>query len=378
MNKPRNEIQQRKVSPRIRMRSSFAEVPPYLHGTEGKPLDWAAPLIPTFIKRHASKWPARLLFSSTPPISLARSWAKVKPAFLGAGYAHAAAYLITGILLNHVRRILAPWLGSYIFQGPVEHLRLTRSRPDLLLEEALTRPWQSFAVSIAVKALVDLAAATAVDYLAANPGGVVHGKASRPSHSKPRDIARLVYVVWALAAAEYVLDRSAHTLALARACWRLVRGTPAQRTVFCQILRSHMAAAAWALLQAYLYIARGVVPTLRLALVAATRGRPGLLVTVAGAAVSVRWVLQWRSRLFIVLETEGLWVMLGSVALVGVLLLGEWIGGLTDGEKITEDNVGSRSGVLVNVSGVHDGGSKRGRRRQKTPSAAYKAFDVKS
>ncbi|UNI16040.1 hypothetical protein JDV02_002516 [Purpureocillium takamizusanense] len=45
-----------------------------------------------------------------------------------------AAVVVAAVLLNHVRRVLVPWLGQFVWRHPIEAMKLARSSPCYLLE----------------------------------------------------------------------------------------------------------------------------------------------------------------------------------------------------------------------------------------------------
>lgn len=61
----------------------------------------------------------------------------VKAAILADGYVVAAGLVMAAVLVNHIRRVLAPWLGQFLWWHPVEAMKLARGTPHYFLEEQL-------------------------------------------------------------------------------------------------------------------------------------------------------------------------------------------------------------------------------------------------
>ncbi|KHN94240.1 uncharacterized protein MAM_07876 [Metarhizium album ARSEF 1941] len=53
----------------------------------------------------------------------------------------AALLVLAGALANHVRRILVPWLGQFIWWHAIENMKFATSSPHYFLEESLSFPW---------------------------------------------------------------------------------------------------------------------------------------------------------------------------------------------------------------------------------------------
>ncbi|KAM0745045.1 hypothetical protein ACQRIT_000429 [Beauveria bassiana] len=59
----------------------------------------------------------------------------VKATMLADGHAVAAGLVVAAVLGNHVRRVLAPWLGQFLWWHPVQAMRLARGTPHLFIEQ---------------------------------------------------------------------------------------------------------------------------------------------------------------------------------------------------------------------------------------------------
>ncbi|XWX01725.1 hypothetical protein V2A60_009754 [Cordyceps javanica] len=61
----------------------------------------------------------------------------VKATMLADGHAVAAGLVVAAVLANHVRRVLAPWLGQFLWWHPVQMMRLARATPHFFIEQQL-------------------------------------------------------------------------------------------------------------------------------------------------------------------------------------------------------------------------------------------------
>ncbi|KAM3453920.1 hypothetical protein MY3296_003392 [Beauveria thailandica] len=59
----------------------------------------------------------------------------VKATMLADGHAVAAGLAVAAVLGNHVRRVLAPWLGQFLWWHPVQAMRLARGSPHFFIEQ---------------------------------------------------------------------------------------------------------------------------------------------------------------------------------------------------------------------------------------------------
>jgi len=314
--------------------SSFARVPTQMYAT-GDPLSGlSSSLIPTALKRFGRKRIAPALGrigssnflkslddfgSGAFTGGVAHLWPKAKSALLAGGYGPAAAYLVVAILVHHVRRTLLPWLGAYLYYSPVEDLRLSLSRPDVFLDEALSVPWSQILFMDLQKRACDFAGTLAIAVLSAH---------HHHHHGGPlADAAKIGYLVWSLAGVEYIIDRSASTVAFHVAYGKLLLGGRAdvERVVLARLLRDHWSKLPLNIYQLYYYASAGMWPMLWGSVACALAGQPALLLALLSAAAAVYAVLVYRSQLFIALEMGGFFVVLGFAILVALMLAFEFL-----------------------------------------------------
>ncbi|EXV04594.1 hypothetical protein X797_002275 [Metarhizium robertsii] len=53
----------------------------------------------------------------------------------------AVLFVLAATLANHVRRVLVPWLGQFIWWHAIENMKLARSSPHYFVEESLSFTW---------------------------------------------------------------------------------------------------------------------------------------------------------------------------------------------------------------------------------------------
>ncbi|EXF83632.1 hypothetical protein CFIO01_00774 [Colletotrichum fioriniae PJ7] len=188
------------------------------------------------------------------------SFAPAAESLLGDGYAHSFAVVVFAVLVNHVRRMLAPALGVGAFGGPIATLKLAVGSPALFLKEETEIGFfgRVFTPQGAWKLLGDVIGTIVFERIlvrtAAELGsikGYSHVKPGDPRTSKrgmgadevqaraaeKRKIAALVvYLVWILGCAEYLHARAAHVVAVCIAYSKLLRGGILHRQALWEVL----------------------------------------------------------------------------------------------------------------------------------------------
>lgn len=294
---------------------------------------------------------------------VAPTWTTLQAYVFRHGWPCGCAYLLAAVLLHHVRRTLWPGLGGYVLADAGEDWRLVLARPDVFLEQVLaTASWPRLLQSSAQKRAVDVIAgggcalflaadddglAVAVQQAVASHGhGHGHGAAARTVMRRAKDAAAVILLLWLFSCVEYAVVRIFDVGALFFAVGSLLRSgakakaeaqaeaeAEAETDVLTEALRRALArdTVSAALLfwsQLVAYPAWGVCPLLWTAVHAAVGGRrrrrqPGLLVAVLAAIAAMYALLRYRSRLYIAIETSGLFVVLAFAALSGLLVLAD-------------------------------------------------------
>jgi len=280
------------------------------------------------------------------------------------------AVIIAAVLLNHIRRVLVPWLGQFVWRHPIEAMKLARSSPCYLLEQSAGEGFAWGAV-LAWGLRVRLLSAVREVLLrkmrdgprsvkdsgnekrrdAVSGVGDANGRAGEGSGLDKKDVGprdgeadgralgmssaddmlldacRIVYLATSIALLEGAYAEScwaaAHIYALLRTTTTLLSGTldPSARSYVFNALSSHWSAAVFQACLIANWIAVTLLPTaawvVRGALARADVYTPaGAYALWAGTALLVRK----SNKYFIVLEMSEMLVTFGWAALgMGVL-----------------------------------------------------------
>ncbi|KAM3511282.1 hypothetical protein MY11210_005083 [Beauveria gryllotalpidicola] len=76
---------------------------------------------------------------------------------LADGHAVAAGLVVAAVLGNHVRRVLVPWLGQFLWWHPVQAMRLARGAPYFFIEQQLLQSSATDAATLGFWALQTIA-----------------------------------------------------------------------------------------------------------------------------------------------------------------------------------------------------------------------------
>ncbi|KAK3377304.1 hypothetical protein B0T24DRAFT_238086 [Lasiosphaeria ovina] len=353
--------------------SSFSTFPPRMGG----PADLPYPLqlaIPRSLRRFYGrrvgalyKWAARSdMFKSVDDFSsgtftggMSERWPQLKAALLAGGYRAAFAHFAIAIVLHHIRGILVPWLGTYMWYTPLEDLRLALSSPAVFLDQALAFRWRWLLFSYAQKYACDVLGGVAMTLLLAADGeddGRVshrhrgydysysysysynHYSPPRPSSTRSNNnnnntwrsrlagASKVGYLCWVLVTLDYMFARAVSTFAFLAAYYRLVvAGGAAEHVALGAVLKAHwtrLPPTAWQLAH---YVRHGLWPLAWSAMLCAVLGQPGLLVVVLVVVGSVAAVIRFRSTVYIALEVSGMFVVGGLLGVTVVLLAAEFV-----------------------------------------------------
>ncbi|KAL5606895.1 hypothetical protein BROUX41_003272 [Berkeleyomyces rouxiae] len=266
-------------------------------------------------------------FSALRPANIDDAWRAAKHALLRGGIARTISYFTLAILINHVRRMLAPWLGQYVFyNAPLSALKLAISSPQVFLDENLDLIClRGFIAMELQKLLLDTTGAMAGNVL--RWAAVFDVDSPRPGRLAV-DTAVLVYLLTAMASLEYMFCRAVFTAAFTIATLRL--GSPT-------LLSAHHSATVPSLdaVLAAVQSHSPLVPLLMLVNIvtalmplafnafrqALCRGRFGLLSLLVLAGWATAHVAQFTHRYFIALELGGGVVALAYLTLASYLVL---------------------------------------------------------
>jgi len=262
------------------------------------------------------------------------NWTLLKAGFLADGYRVALLQAIISILINHIRRTFVPWLGSYWFYHPMEDLRLALSNPHIFLEETVSYPWSWVLFSFLQRWAVDLSAYWMMVALLANNGRVPRSAIEKLHTSSKAVIISLEGLmhlckiglgVYMLMTLDYIFCRSTHTVSVVISVYKLATGRKADHLALRQLTGAFTADAALIVWMVACYLWLAFRPTTSHALMSALRGKPGLLAVMMAVVGSMWTMLRYRARLYILLEMNQMFIVLGALFIAVVLLAREFV-----------------------------------------------------
>ncbi|KAK1452932.1 hypothetical protein CCUS01_01949 [Colletotrichum cuscutae] len=284
-------------------------------------------------------------------------------ALVGGGYARSFAVVVFAVLVNHVRRMVAPALGVGAFGGPIATLKLAVGSPALFLKEEIevgffgrvfTRQGASKllgdAIGTAILQRVLIGFASELDSInrdtnfrpndqrRSRSGIGLDGVRTRPTE-KRKTAALVVYLVWILGCAEYLHARVAHLMAVGIAYSKLLRGGLLHKQALREVVLPFTSPNPSSLidsigetlnvvgfhLELVCFIAWGLYPLLRLATGSTLRmnlrkSRPELAMLIAAWAWGTGYVTRYSNKYYIGLEISGLLLVMWWILAYGILL----------------------------------------------------------
>ncbi|KAK1634216.1 hypothetical protein BDP81DRAFT_432379 [Colletotrichum phormii] len=284
-------------------------------------------------------------------------------ALLVGGYGRSFAVVVFAVLVNHVRRMLAPALGVGAFGGPISTLKLAIGSPALFLSEEVEVGFfgRLFTPKGAWKLLGDVVgtivlervlvrAAEELDTMKGYSKVETKGSTASGSMEKGDQIrlraaekrmtsALVVYLVWILGCAEYLHARAAHVVAVGIAYTKLLRGEMLHKQALWEVLLPFTSPRSLSLienvgeslsvvrfhLELACFIAWGLYPLIRLAIGSTFRmnprkSRPGLAVLISTWAWGTGYVTRYSNKYYVGLEMSGILLVIWWIAACGVFL----------------------------------------------------------
>jgi hypothetical protein len=155
------------------------------------------------------------------------------------GRRRAAGRVLVGVLLNHVRRILVPWLGQFFWYHAVHDLKLARSSPHHLLLRTLSWAWVDMALWVPWAYGIELGRQA----LEARIQRLEDADEVRPGgRGRLADVLTAAYVAATLTRVEHAYARTCWTCGQVYACWQLLlNGDAAGRLFLAGLCREHWA-----------------------------------------------------------------------------------------------------------------------------------------
>ncbi|KAK4185425.1 hypothetical protein QBC35DRAFT_389545 [Podospora australis] len=251
------------------------------------------------------------------------AWQHLKVSLLSHGYPSAFTQILIAVVINHIRSILFPWLGTYLwYHHPLEDLRLARSNPEVFLDEMFSSLQWSWALgSFLHKGVVDYLAGVALACITKD----TERREKNRGTEREREILKLYhvsYLLWIFSCLEYVFTRTVHTLAFALAVGKLLSGKRAEWTALGMVVKKHWHKVPIVVWKMGWYITYGILPLGWASVNCAVQKKgAGLLVAVGGAVGGVVGIILYRSVFYIALQVSGMFVALG-LSVAGVVILG--------------------------------------------------------
>jgi len=339
-----------------RSTTSFARVTPHMHHSHAH-IRHLRPLIPASarnmfqqsIKPRISRLSAPIL-SSVGDFSAGAfssgmhdQWPKAKASILRQGYRKALVLFLTAIMTHHIRRVLMPWLGMYMYYTPLADLKLALASPDVFLDESLKFSWSYALFMAGQKYMSDLVGSLAIWILGrdadfsdddddeAAPGSQHSSYPLEPASTAATSVrvpvptpivdgAKVIYLVWMLASAEYVFCRTISTTSFLIAYAKLLSGSESHKMALLKAVSRNIANVPLNLWQLGFYTAKAMLPVLFGSVLAALGGEPALLLTICGMGFLTGVVTRWSNKLYILLELSGLWLVLTFCGVTVVFL----------------------------------------------------------
>ncbi|KAB5585258.1 hypothetical protein GE09DRAFT_19814 [Coniochaeta sp. 2T2.1] len=314
--------------------SSFAAIPAHLYTPFNNFFRHLRHVVPKSVTTLFGSAMASGTTSAPPKTDNRDNRSLLKAAFLADGYRVAFLQAVIAILINHIRRMLVPSTGAFMFYNPMEDLRLARSNPEVFLEKTLSLPWTMAFLSYLQTYVLDLLALLAIHVLVANNGRLPRSTLDKFSGAPKAvlvtleglmHLCRIGYGVYLLIRLDYVFSQSAHAASCFFAIYKLTGAGEAGHLALRQVLLANWMKVPLHLWMLGYHIRYVLLPVLLGAMSSASRGRVGLLVTLMGVASGIWATLRWRARLYILLEMGPMFVVLGQVVAAAALLVRGWL-----------------------------------------------------
>jgi hypothetical protein len=257
---------------------------------------------------------------------MARIPEAVKLIALKDGRRRAAGRVLVGVLMNHVRRILAPWLGQFFWYQAVQDLKLARSSPHYLLLRTLSWAWTDMALWVLWACAIPLARrALEARIQRLVYAGAGADEARRGGRGRLADVLTATYVAAALTRVEHAYARACWTGGQVYACWQLLNGDAAGRLFLAGLCREH-----WARMLVQLgfvlhwWLCR-VAPLVERGLLRRSGRRLASVPAYGAVGAATAYVVRYSNRYFVLLEVSDMlvtfaWALWG-VGLIAVEVL---------------------------------------------------------
>lgn len=262
------------------------------------------------------------------------SWPLIKQSILSRGYRTAFTYFLVAIILHHIRGVLVPWLGQYIWYRPLEDLRLASTNPDVFAQVMFGLKWKWVLANLAQKlawdglngAIIAVIVMWEKDH---NLPSAPDGTRTEPTvfrqnttwWDKAMDACRVEYIVWYLAVIEFFFSKSVYAVAWLLAFAKLLMGGDAEHIVLGNVLKDNWLKVPFVFYQTLGFAKGSLWPLAWGSVVHALVGQPGLLIVFGGVVGGVWAIIKHRSTFYMALQLSGMFVV-GGLLLIMVAMLG--------------------------------------------------------
>jgi hypothetical protein len=245
------------------------------------------------------------------------SWTQLRSALLSSGYRAALIQAMAAIVLYHLKRFFAPWLGAFLFRNPMDDFRLAISRPDVLLQETLSFTWTHPSFSFLQRCLFDIVALITMTAVSVNNGRPPVDILSRPTARQDAImcLAKILCWFYGFVTLEYIFCRGMNTVSLLVSVAKLITGGQGGHLALQAAIQAHWIKVPLVVLMTRHYIYHAFVPVVKGSISSAMRGHASLLCALAAVTGGVMAALQLRWKLGF------LWVELSNFSAVVVMIV---------------------------------------------------------
>lgn len=237
--------------------------------------------------------------------------------------------ILAAVILNHVRRVLVPWLGQFIWWHAVENMKFARSSPHYFLESSSSFTWREvlfwmtgiLAVSLSRKAvwrtLVKMEAVTHDE-----TDESLKQRRNKPGNEDVKlGICTILYLAMSLTKMEMRYTQTSFSAAYIYGILRLVMyGSAAEKAFLYNCLYERWLHATFQCCLVLYWAYRCFLPTTGQVISATAAGQPAMGVFHCIIWGGTAYLVRYSNKYFILLELSDMLVTFGWMVL-GVSLL---------------------------------------------------------
>lgn len=269
----------------------------------------------------------------------------LKRAIFRNGSVCAGLYVLAAILVNHVRRMLLPWLGQFIWLHSIENMKFAKSSPHYFVEASSYIDWREVWFWICQ---------SLIGYFIRGEIGnrlvLMERESCRPregpsklngsitnrfdAQKKTMGIFTILYLAMSLNLIESYYTQACFSAAYIYAISRLLRGGNDETAFLFDVLhRNWLGATFQAVLVPY-WVCQRFMPCALQTIRAAATGRLALPVFHVVLWGGTAYLVRYSNKYFIFLELSDMFVTFGWMLLGIILVLGVKINGISRRDRI--------------------------------------------